>query len=444
MQQTNELAPTTPETTETADLEPEHEEVFDPQSIVRDIIEDDRNGRNLRLCEQYEQAKTNLIGSQVQTSAGLTWIVRGNVLHTEVEPVDSTVVGVRNFDFNNKRMKTSRGLTRINFLDLLCHLWPGDWRVQLTTLNHRIHEDYKEKVRMTRHGRVKKVHEITEREFWVFWGILLAARLEGRRGGKLWDRSEPDGYGSKVDLSRHMKEHRFLDIKRFVPFLFVDESKKGTDPWWQFSGGVESYNTNRKKTIKASPVKVFDESMSAFRPRTSRFSNLPHLSCIDRKPEPLGTEFKVTNTTTMGVRLYLEIQRGCEGMANAEFVSDMKKTAACCCRMAKGTVNGSSNTYLGDSWFASVDAVVEMKNRFGANFIGVIKTNHSKYPKKWLEDTMKEWPPGSHLVLEARLDGVDVLACGYKFVFSKGSGHTQAVSTPSSSLVATTTATIGS
>ena len=51
-----------------------------------------------------------------------------------------------------------------------------------------------------------------------------------------------------------------------------------------------------------------------------------------------------------------------------------------------------------------MDTVVEMKNRFDANFIGVIKTNHSKYPKKWLEDTMKEWPPGSHLVLEARLD----------------------------------------
>ena len=81
-----------------------------------------------------------------------------------------------------------------------------------------------------------------------------------------------------------------------------------------------------------------------------------------------------------------------------------------------------------------MDTVVEMKNRFDANFIGVVKTNHSKYPKKWLEDTMKEWPPGSHIVLEARQHGVDVLACGYKynkrkvccFVFSKGSGHTEA------------------
>ena len=92
MQQTNELAPTTPETTETADLEPEHEEAFDPQRNVRDIVEDDRNGRNLRLREQYEQAKMNLIGSQVRTSAGLTWIVLGDVLHAKVEPVDCTVV----------------------------------------------------------------------------------------------------------------------------------------------------------------------------------------------------------------------------------------------------------------------------------------------------------------------------------------------------------------
>ena len=46
---------------------------------------------------------------------------------------------------------------------------------------------------------------------------------------------------------------------------------------------------------------------------------------------------------------------------------------------------------------------------------------------------MKNWPPGSHLVLETTCEGVDVVACGYKynkrkvccFVFTKGAGHTQ-------------------
>ena len=81
-----------------------------------------------------------------------------------------------------------------------------------------------------------------------------------------------------------------------MPYLFADAKKKANDPWWQFCT-AENYNKNRRNTIKPSLVKVFDKSMSAFRPRMSRFGNLPHLSLIERKPEPLGTEFKVTNTT---------------------------------------------------------------------------------------------------------------------------------------------------
>ena len=96
------------------------------------------------------------------------------------------------------------------------------------------------------------------------WGIIIAARLEGRKGGKTWDLIEPEGYGSIVDLSPHMKEHHFLDIKRFMPFLFADESKKEHDPWWQFGTAVENYNQNRQQTIKLSLLKVFNESMSAF------------------------------------------------------------------------------------------------------------------------------------------------------------------------------------
>ena len=109
--------------------------------------------------------------------------------------------------------------------------------------------------------------------------------------------------------------------------------------------------------------------------------------------------------------------------------------------MAKGTVSSTSDehadgyvdTYLGDSWFSSVDTAVELKKRFNANIIGVVKTNHSRYPKKWLEHTMKEWPPGSHLVLQAEYEGVVMFACGYKynkrkvccFISTEGAGHTE-------------------
>ena len=76
-------------------LEVEQEEVFDPQSIVRDILEDDRSGRNLRLCELYNQEKANLIGTSVNTSAGLSWTVHNDVLHSEVVDEYDSLVGVR-------------------------------------------------------------------------------------------------------------------------------------------------------------------------------------------------------------------------------------------------------------------------------------------------------------------------------------------------------------
>ena len=55
-------------------------------------------------------------------------------------------------------------------------------------------------------------------------------------------------------------------------------------------------------------------------------------------------------------------------MANEKYNDDMKKTAACSVRMEEGTRSCTSNderhgrqdTYLGDSWFASVDVVVEL------------------------------------------------------------------------------------
>ena len=94
---------------------------------------------------------------------------------------------------------------------------------------------------------------------------------------------------------------------------------------------------------------------------------------------------------------------------------------------------GRLDTYLGDSWFASVDTAVQLQKKLNANFIGIVKTSHSKFPKMWIEQTMKDWPPGSHIVLQANSEGVDLFACGYKynkrkvccFIFNKGAGHTE-------------------
>ena len=64
-----------------------------------------------------------------------------------------------------------------------------------------------------------------------------------------------------------------------------------TDEWWRGEHLFDGFNT-ACKNIAASFLKVGDELMSTIRFRTTAKGNLPHLSYIFWKPEPLGTEFK--------------------------------------------------------------------------------------------------------------------------------------------------------
>jgi hypothetical protein len=63
---------------------------------------------------------------------------------------------------------------------------------------------------------------------------------------------------------------------------------------------INGLNKNRHDWVAASARKVLDESMSAWRPKTTKTGGLPHLSFILRKPEPLGTEFKMIACTVTG------------------------------------------------------------------------------------------------------------------------------------------------
>ena len=104
------------------------------------------------------------------------------------------------------------------------------------------------------------------------------------------------------------------------------------------------------------------------------------------------------------------------------FCSTYGTTCACTLRMAKATKNNGNkvdplvtNLYYGDSWFASLKTAAAVKNELGCEFVGVIKIAHKNFPKKFLEDTMSSWPPGSHLVMETTLDGDKYFAIGYKY-----------------------------
>ena len=191
-----------------------------------------------------------------------------------------------------------------------------------------------------------KTKLVSLREIHLFFAILFGAHTYGGGGERLWDTDEKN-YGidgaPNFGLKYGMKLYRFDQIKRVFPFFFTHSSlTEEQDPWFMIQYAVDKFNQNRKQTICASRNITVDESMSPFRPRTTKtgkgneslgMPDLPHLSFIQRKPKPLGTEFKTAACAERRFHLHIEIQRGKDGMRDLKYASELGAQAGCAIRL---------------------------------------------------------------------------------------------------------------
>ena len=164
-------------------------ELYNPDDIAE--YEGDRHARK---WTSYELAKAALTDDEVVVGAGarkITWKVRGDIKESDLDPLSLSEfadVGICDFDFTapaTDKTKTSgwknpkkyrkHKKRRINFLDLLIHLWPGKWEEQLQRMNERVEVQNLEQSQKHRHAgqRYKKLKEITKNEFWVFFGLMV-------------------------------------------------------------------------------------------------------------------------------------------------------------------------------------------------------------------------------------------------------------------------------
>ena len=133
----------------------------------------------------------------------------------------------------------------------------------------------------------------SEQEFIVQFGLLIAAAGFGDNGKELWsgdkkDESALESIMPKVTFDKFMPLYR-KEFRLFVPCMYEDgQATEEEDPWWLFALCVSESNSHQQNIIISSTWKVFDESMSAYHPWTTKTGGLPNLSSIIRKPEPLG------------------------------------------------------------------------------------------------------------------------------------------------------------
>jgi len=178
---------------------------------------------------------------------------------------------------------------------LFLHLAFVDWRVTLQKMNAAIRADNEK-----RKGRVKPFRDD---EFLVALGLLIGSVEYGTRGKELWVTSSHKDGGIEGEVEKwesfvchpnfdqHMRAYRFRDFRKYFPLSYVDETKKGSDDWFSFSPAVEEFNELRAKRVNAHVWKTADESMSSYRPRTTKLGGLPNISLVMQKPEPLGKFF---------------------------------------------------------------------------------------------------------------------------------------------------------
>lgn len=262
---------------------------------------------------------------------------------------------------------------------------------------------------------------LDEQEFWRFLGLLLAMTVAPRgKREDFWDATSEDAELFPPSLfSSIMSHHRFEEILSSLRLDMYDEAALATEPWIPIRKFLEDINQHRARHILPSGFLVQDEAMSAWHGRYWHGSlqlGLPHRTVLPEKPEPVGLCLRVVADGQTGIALAIEIEEGKEAMATKDFV-DTTPTRACA-TMARMTQHlahlpSGHRLLLADSYFGSVGAASYLWREHKLLFTGVVKHAHKFFPR----DLLLGYPyrdRGDWVCYEAVVDGVRMLACGWK------------------------------
>ena len=177
-------------------------------------------------------------------------------------------------------------------------------------------------------------------------GITLDASTIGDGDKKLWEEYEVSKFIQRPSIKKFTPHCIFGQIKHHLLHMWKDEMRKVNDPWWESISSVEYFNKNQRKTVADSISDVFNKFMSAFCSRTTKKGEIPQLIFVERKPEPLGTEFKKATCGDTGIFIGIELQIG-ENDTSAPDREGLNTAAAVSTRLARLILkNGQVSSYI--------------------------------------------------------------------------------------------------
>jgi len=137
----------------------------------------------------------------------ITWKVRGDVSDANLPPdinAEYWEVGVRGFDFTANNTQSYKDAPNVQ---ISCHSSSTSGQVtgvcksNMNDITDRKNDENSVKICKIGHNQQARVRagirHISEKEFWIFWGIILAGHVH-RRFGELWDNAGQKGKGIKL------------------------------------------------------------------------------------------------------------------------------------------------------------------------------------------------------------------------------------------------------
>jgi hypothetical protein len=322
-------------------------ETDDTQGLDDSDADDGDDDVHVQSRKDAEVLLAGLVGHQVKLKDNITWTVVDNVLDSTEEPRQAalgTAAGLRG------GLPTADG--DLDLLALWLKFYPGDMDVDLHRLNSQ--------------AALRKTYwkPVCKQEWVTFWGLVIGARQFHVRGKDLWE-TQAGGLQPAPDFGRFMTFSRFSLIREMVKWSKANVDAQPTDPWCMFWAMTADFNATRATNVNMQLVQVLDESMCNWQPRKDKLGGLPNISYVQRKPRPLGTEWKCICDGDTGLMLYLEVQEGRDPMRKARFSAEQGCTAACTMRLCEAVGdNAQSRTYVADSWFGSVKVIMQLMESF--------------------------------------------------------------------------------
>jgi hypothetical protein len=140
---------------------------------------------------------------------------------------------------------------------------------------------------------------------------MIAAVSEVEQGVEnLWKRGRSNGRRDYPNFGRYMAKNTFKAFQSAAPYCFCDKKywhiDKRDRPWDIFLPCLNSYNEKRKKLV-VTILLMLDESMSGWKPKTSKLGGLPNYTYEPRKPVDLGTMFRNGVECTSGLIVFQDV-----------------------------------------------------------------------------------------------------------------------------------------